>query len=335
MPSHGPGHESERERSISKSIFITGAFGFLGRHLAKAFAAAGWDVVGLGHCAIPAEEARRWGIARAVTGDVTADLLRAAAERAGPPEAIFHAAGAASVGESWADPERDHARTVTSTEEVIKATIGFAGPPPILYPSSAAVYGDSHAAPIPEDTPLEPISPYGRNKVSAENLLRAANREHGIGCGIIRYFSLFGEGLRKQILWDISRRALAGEAPLTLSGTGHELRDFMYAEDAARLALHVLDGVGRDCLIVNGGSGGATSVKELAGTLLSALSIDAQVVFTGAVRKGDPFALVADVSRLEALGFAPVWDLEKALDDYARWILGELGTSESGSLERA
>ena len=95
-------------------------------------------------------------------------------------------------------------------------------------------------------------------------------------------------GLRKQLLWDLSRRALGGEAPLTLSGTGGEHRDFIAVEDAAALIAGAAGRQQRPPLVLNGGSGAATSVHDLAAQLLKALGATQELRFNGLVRAGDP-----------------------------------------------
>src|SRR6202011_562447 len=103
--------------------------------------------------------------------------------------------------------------------------------------SSAAVYGAHGPGPIPETCPLLPVSPYGSHERYAEELCLLAARRYGLGCAIIRFFSLYGAGRRKQILWDIGRKLIDNPPGIQLFGSGEETRDFVYVEDAVELVL--------------------------------------------------------------------------------------------------
>lgn len=312
-------------------IFITGCFGFLGRHVAREYANQGWCVVGLGHHGMSESEQTAWGIDTAIVDHISADLIAATAEKHGAPSVLFHAAGAASVGLSWQDTRSDFARTVAVTEDVVEAVRRLPGSPLLIYPSSAAVYGVDHTKPISENDALRPISPYGLNKLLAEQLLCGAARLYGIRCAVVRFFSLYGTDLRKQILWDICQRLAHGESPLSLGGSGLEARDFLYGPDAARIIYALRDVSGEEPLIVNGSHGTPTSVAELANGLLTTLGIDTDIVFSNEIRKGDPAYLVADTTRLNEIGFTPNWSLEQGLTDYSAWIRAAIDNLPHGN----
>ncbi len=292
--------------------FVTGAAGFLGGAVAQALVGAGWRVAGF-------DVAPGWGegCAHWITGEVHRDALARAAAEIGLPELVFHAAGGSSVGASVADPEADFARTVLSVRETLAFLNAAAAGARLIYPSSAAVYGAASAGPLAEDAPLEPISPYGRHKLQAEAEIAAA----GVEAAILRFFSLYGPGLRKQLLWDLARRLAAGPRRLELAGTGEERRDFLYIDDAVRLVgLAMGARLSGAPLVLNGGRGEAVTVRQAAETLARALGSDAAIGFSGQTRAGDPAALAADVSAAKALGFSPQASFEDGVRRYARWF---------------
>lgn len=291
-------------------------------------------MVGLGHENPLAGKLEDWGIQASFLGRISVDSLKQAASQSGEPQVIFHAAGGSVVGASWQNPSTDFANTVLTTQAVIEATASFSKPPLIIYPSSAAVYGGQHSDKIAETVATRPISPYGVHKLASEELLKGAQRMYGVQCVIIRYFSLYGPELRKQLLWDISRRILDGERPLSLGGNGTETRDFLYATDAARLAYFVLDHAGEQPLIINGASGTGTEIRDLAGSLVAALGAEAEIVFTGEKRIGDPDHLIGDTQRLAELGFQAEHSLESSLQEYAAWAINAIqhGLTASGRL---
>lgn len=265
---------------MSRRALVTGAGGFLGGAFAHALAQEGWRVAAL----------RR------------GDSLTAALAALGPPELVFHAAGGASVGASLADPAADRADTLGTLEALLALLKAEAPGARLVYPSSAAVYGEAGPGPIPETAPLAPVSPYGAHKVEAEAMITAS----GLDAVIIRYFSVYGPGLKKQLIWELMNRLAARPAEIALSGSGEEVRDFLYVDDALSLARLTADAaLGPGPLILNGGSGVGHTIREVTETLVQAMGADAAIRFTGEVRAGDPRSLVADMTRAGRLGFAP------------------------------
>jgi UDP-glucose 4-epimerase len=303
--------------SSIRLIFVTGGEGFLGRHISRALQKAGRRVVSLGRPGLSSDELRVWGIEATARGTVARSLLEKAILEHGEPEWIIHAAGSSSVGASAADPERCFNQTVGSTSDVIGTIASLGSRPRLILISSAAVYGDGHYGPIPVTAEPAPISVYGRHKLAAEELARNA-AERGINVRIARFFSLYGPGLRKQLLWDVLTRVYAGEAALRLGGTGREQRDFLFADDAARLVL-TLANDGPDFQVVNGGRGEPVTVEQVVRLLLNAVGSKVDVTFSGVVRAGDPASLVADVSCLRRLGFEACFNLDAGLSRFAAW----------------
>ena len=292
--------------------FVTGAAGFLGGAVSAALVRAGWRVAGF-------DLAPGWagGCAHWITGALHRDALARAAGEIGVPDLVFHAAAGSSVGASLADPEGDFARTVGSLREALAFLRAEAPAARLIYPSSAAVYGAASAPALAESSELEPMSPYGQHKLQAETEIAEAGRD----AVILRFFSLYGPGLRKQLLWDLARRLASSPKRLELSGTGEERRDFLYVDDAVRLVgLAVEAPVGGEPLTLNGGRGEGVSVRRMAETLADAFGSQAAIAFSGETRPGDPTALVAEVSQARTLGFEPEVGLEDGCRRFARWF---------------
>lgn len=301
---------------------MTGAGGFIGSHVVTALTRAGWRVGATGHAGRPCDDAtvRCWG-------ELGGETLAAVAKQLGPIAAIVHCAGGSSVGPSWQDPAKDFERTVVSTLHVLDFMRAHAPDARLILLSSAAVYGAANAEPLHEDLPKRPISPYGAHKAIAEDLVASWSEHFGLSATTLRLFSVYGAGLRKQLLWELSRRALAGENPLTLFGTGEERRDFIAIDDAAALIVRAADPALQPPPVMNGGSGRAESVRDLAQGLLDALGCSAALGFSGEVKAGDPVSMVADARRAQAFGFTPTVSLKQGLAAYAAWARREAAAS--------
>jgi UDP-glucose 4-epimerase len=297
------------------SVLVTGAHGFLGRHVARAFASRGLLVRGLGHGSWPAEEWRRWGLAEWHATDVT---LEALLTYAGEPETIVHCAGSASVGFSMLRPYQDFQRTVGTTMSVLEfirtRTVGAR----LVYPSSGSVYG-SVAGPAAEDQPSRPYSPYAVHKLIGEQLCAEYGRVFGVASSVVRFFSIYGPGLRKQLLWDACNRLSRGGA--VFSGTGRERRDFLHVEDAVALIALAVERASPDAPVVNGGTGIAPSVAEVIDEVTTALPRNERPAFSGAGRPGDPETMVAEASRARTWGWAPRTGWREGVREYCAWFL--------------
>jgi UDP-glucose 4-epimerase len=302
------------------SVWVTGARGFIGSHLVRALAGAGHCVHGVGHGALEQAECTRLGLQSWINGEIEAANLDALAAVHGLPSAVFHLAGGSSVGLAIAHPFEDFSRTVTSTARLLEWLRVHSPQSRLIAASSAAVYGSGHSGPISEQAALTPMSPYGQHKLMMEQLCRSYAMSYGIGSSVVRLFSVYGTGLRKQLLWDVCSRLRENSRELVLGGTGEEVRDWCDVRDVVRLlAMFVQSPQAEPFRVINGGSGQPTRVSEVA-SLLAGHWGRVSVRFSGNVRAGDPFSLLADNAALRATGFA--WQIPPAqgIADYVRWF---------------
>jgi UDP-glucose 4-epimerase len=303
------------------TIWITGANGFIGRHLARALADAGQAVHGLGHGAMHDTERQGLGLRTWLNGEIDAANLNALVAGSGLPSTIFHLAGGSSVGLSIAQPFEDYSRTVASTARLLEWVRVSAPECRLIAASSAAVYGADHTGAISEDAALAPMSPYGQHKLMMEEHCRSYAASFGVRSTMIRMFSVYGAHLRKQLFWDICSRLQNGEQTLVLGGTGAELRDWTDIRDVVRLLVKIGENPQRETFeVINGGSGRGTSVADIAGMLVKHWGGDIPVRFSGKVRAGDPFSLLADNSRLRSLPFDWQITVARGLGDYVNWF---------------
>jgi UDP-glucose 4-epimerase len=300
---------------VTRQVLVTGANGFLGRHVSRIAAQHGDRVIGIGHGDWTEETWRDWGLAAWHELDVTLASLIA---HAGTPDLVIHCAGSSSVGFSFENPAQDFDRTVRTTSEVLEYIRTTTPGTALVYPSSAAVYGRSATLPISEESWLDPISPYGVHKKMAEDLCRSYASRFGVRVAIVRLFSAYGVELRKQLLWDACRKAMSGD--LRFAGTGRETRDWVNAEDVARLLLVAGEHAGPDAPTVNGATGQEVAIEEILRVLLDALGTTGRPEFTGDDRPGDPERYAGDPSRAQAWGWSPERMWPEGVREYARWF---------------
>lgn len=293
---------------------ITGAGGFLGRAVARVLVDAGYSIIGLGH------GVDKDGAFSAVAGSFWHDVdidLNALVTYADEPDVIVHCAGSASVAFSVAHPLEDFHRTVVSTMAVLEYMRLHSPSTTLIYPSSAAVYGNAERLPIEIEDALRPASPYGIHKKMAEEACQSYAGAYGLRVAMIRFFSLYGEGLKKQLLWDACQKI--GRNDPTFFGTGEELRDWLHVDDAARLVLVAVPHASSECPVVNGGSGEGTPVRQILSTLFREVGTDVAPEFTGVVRRGDPLGYQAATGSALSWGWKPTITWQEGLRRYAAW----------------
>lgn len=302
------------------TIFLTGARGFIGQHACRYFADQGRTVVGIGHGAWTETEYRHCGLSDWLNGEIEPANLDAIAARHGAPECIVHLAGGSSVGPSFSAPAEDFRRSVIATSALAEWVRLHTPQTSIVMASSAAVYGAGHFGSIRESATCTPYSPYGFHKYMAELALSSYASSFGLRVACVRLFSVFGPGLRKQLLWDACTKLAQRARTLALGGHGTELRDWLHVEDAAKLLLCATRFANEKCPIVNCGTGIGTSVSAIAQELIARWGGETDLVFSGVARNGDPHSLVADISLARSWGWSPSENWRQGVADYVTWF---------------
>jgi len=284
-------------------VLVTGADGFVGRHLAPALQADGFEVV----------RHRR----------TDGDLAEVEPQVLGATR-VVHLAGRTFVPESWEHPARFYRDNVLATSRVLDFCRRTGAPIVCL---SSYVYGVPRGLPIAESHPLEPFNPYAHSKILAEEVVRFYAAHFGVAATIIRPFNLYGPGQDERfVIPTIVRQALDPAVPAI---TVHDLRprrDYLYVADLVSIILAALRGAPGG--VYNAGSGRSASVADVIGEIQRLTGTDKPVRVVGKPRAGEILDVVADVTRArEALGWRPQVSLRNGLREVVTWTRRTLATA--------
>lgn len=219
-------------------------------------------------------------------------------------------------------PMQDFERTVSTSLTLLEFLRSHSPGTIFIYPSSAAVYGNADALPIAESAPINPISPYGVHKEIAEELIRSYAHHFSLPVAIARFFSLYGPGLRKQLLWDACTKI--EKRDFDFYGTGQEVRDWLHVQYAARLLLILSSHASPDAVIVNSGTGKGTTVNEIVTLLIGKMNMQDLPRFSRIQKSGDPPGYIADIGKALGYGWKPEISLEDGIDEYVRWYRSDV-----------
>jgi UDP-glucose 4-epimerase len=296
-----------------KKVLVTGANGFLGRNLAFKFKSEGFHVTGIGHGKWYKEEFNRWGIDSWVESTITFEAL---INIKASFDVIVHCGGSGSVGFSNSNPYEDFQKSVQSTLSLLEYIRLQSPECKFIYPSSPSVQGDVGDLPIREDVISSPISPYGFNKKIAEELCMSYRNNYGLNIGIIRFFSIYGKGLRKQLLYDACKKMhLSQDSEIVFFGTGSETRDWINIEDATALILALANNLnGWD--VINGASGIRVPIRDVIELIAKEFDKVDCIKFNGVVREGDPLYYWADMTHTFTYDWRPSISLNAGIKDF-------------------
>lgn len=237
-------------------------------------------------------------------------------------DVCINAAGSGNVPYSLSHPLIDFEANTLDVIRLLDALRKYQPNCKYLHISSAAVYGNPTSLPVIETDKLQPVSPYGFHKFMSEIICREYHQLFGIQTSIIRPFSVYGPGLRKQLFWDICKKINeAGDSGITLYGTGLESRDFIYIDDLMNLIRLIIEQSDFKNDIYNAASGIETSIHEIT-QIIKTKKKSISIAFSGESRKGDPLNWRADVTKIKALGWSPKTSMNAGIYNYLDWFEG-------------
>ncbi len=322
----------------ARNVLVTGGAGYIGSHVCKALAEAGWTPVTFDNLSNGHDWSVRWGPLE--VGDIRdRDRLRAVV-KAYRPEGVLHFAGRIEVGESLQAPYDFYDVNVNGTLCLL-GVMAEAGVEALIFSSTAATYGVLETVPVREGHPRAPINPYGQSKLMAEQIIADMGAAAGTRWSCLRYFNAAGADPDREIgeahrnethLIPLAIEAARGlRTVFSVFGTdyptpdGSCIRDFIHVTDLARAHVlafqRLLDGGASTSF--NLGTGTGASVLEVLDGLETVTGLRVPTELRDQ-RAGDPPALVGDPAKaIEALRWTPRRsDLTTILADAWTWHTG-------------
>ncbi|MBD8084300.1 NAD-dependent epimerase/dehydratase family protein [Chryseobacterium caseinilyticum] len=230
----------------------------------------------------------------------------------------INCSGAASVPDSLHNTLRDFNLNAHNVLKIADSIKKHNPDCKLINLSSAAVYGNPKFLPICETDAISPVSPYGYHKKFAEEILEEYYQLFRIQSCSLRIFSAYGEGLQKQLLWDVFSKSQTHEN-ITLFGTGRETRDFIHVQDIIQCIDLIIDKGSFKADVYNIANGEQISIKSIAESLLKNLRFIGKLSFSGEEREGDPLYWVADIMKIKNLGYQQQVSISDGIKNYVKW----------------
>lgn len=306
------------------AVMVTGGAGYIGSHMVLRLADAGETVVVLDNLTTGFDWAidHRATLVQGHAGDI--EFVRKVL-RDNDISEVIHFAGSIVVPESVTDPLKYYGNNTATSRSLIEAAVAE-GVKHFIFSSTAAVYGMTGLAPVVEETPLQPMSPYGRSKLMTEWMLSDVAAAHALTYGVLRYFNVAGGDPQKRsgqstplathLIKVAAQTALGQRQKMDIFGTdfdtpdGTGVRDYIHVTDlieAHWLLLGYLRQGGASTTL-NCAYGQGYSVREVIDTVKTVSGVDFRVD-EGPRRAGDPASITATGEKVRAtLGWVPKHD---------------------------
>ena len=311
-----------------KQYLVTGGAGFIGSHIVRALLDQGAAVRVLDNFSSGKREnleglrnAKNGNRFEVVEGDVRDESVVADAVRG--VEVIFHEAAFVSVPESMEKPQACFDVNITGTSILFEAA-RKAGVRRAVIASSAAVYGDSDALPLKEDTPLRPLSPYAVSKHVDEMFAQLYTSSFGLEVVALRYFNVYGPRQRPDSMYaaavPIFIQRLRDSKPITIFGDGGQTRDLIFVGDVARANLIASEHLSAAGRIFNICTGQSTRILDLLDVLFKLFPNSPEPVFAPP-RAGDIYKSLGCPDKAEEIiGFKAQTSLADGLKETVNWM---------------
>lgn len=279
---------------MDAEILVTGADGFVGRHLVPALTALGCSVHALSK----------------QDGDIAScDLPFPGVRR------VFHLAARMFVPDSWKNPKHFYETNIIGVVNVLEFCRRHGASLTLV---SSYVYGHPQRLPIAENHPTEAFNPYSQTKIIAEEIARFYASHFGVRLTVIRPFNLYGPGQDSRFLIpSLIQQAVDPAAPFIRVADKRPKRDYLYIDDFVDLLVATLKEEAPGTY--NAGSGCSASIEELVAIINRVTGCNKPLVSDGTQRPDEVMDVAADISRAaEKLHWKPRVSLEQGIATMVR-----------------
>ena len=284
---------------INKKILIAGGYGFIGSYIFKKFRKKNKIVI-IG---------KKKNIKDNSKNKITLNNLY---NLNFIPDVIFHCAGSGTVSDAQKNKKNSFEDDYQSTKNLLDFCIKTKKKITFIYISSAAVYKNNSKI-------LKPSSIYGKNKLKSERFLKK-NLGNKMKLLIIRFFSIYGNGLKKQLLWDTCNK-IVQKKRLTFFGNGDEKRSWLHIDDAISIIILMLKVLKKKIIILDGHAYDVYKNRQIIEKIVANLKVINKIKFNNKKQNFVPSNQISKCNKLKILGWQPKMNLDKGIKKYILWFL--------------
>ncbi len=313
-------------------VLVTGGAGYIGSVVSEFLVQNGHEVVVVDNLSTGHRSAVPEGVSFREVNLLDTDSLNSIMSEG--VDAVCHFAASSLVSESMQRPLKYYENNIAGAVSLIKS-MKSSGVRKFLFSSTAAVYGEPESIPISEDSPLNPVNPYGNTKLCIEKMLSDCSEAWGLRYISLRYFNAAGatefhgedHEPETHLIPLVLDAAMGKRKELTVFGKDYHtkdgtcVRDYIHVKDLASAHLLALDALGGDFDgALNLGNGNGFSVLDVINAVEKVTGLKVPYRF-GDRRKGDPAVLVASSKKAEeVLGWKRLYpELEVIVEDAFKW----------------
>ncbi len=300
-------------------VLITGSEGYLAKNLAKKLSKQKIICYGVGRGNWKKKyQYKIWGYKFNINGSINNRLLKKLNNLSF--DYVIHCAGGTSPINSFINSiskKQDYKNNVLSIRYVLDYILRKKKKTKIIFISSASVYGNNFKK-LTENSKINPLSIYAKNKFLAEKLCHDYYKKYKINILILRGTSIFGPGLRKQFIHDACLKITKNKH--IFFGTGNEIRDYIYIDDFCNLINRILKIGFKDFKIINVGTGKGTKISKIIHYIKKKLKGKITPKFNKFGYKTNPKRIVVDNKKAKKFNWHPKIKFYDGLDNYIKWF---------------
>mgnify|MGYP003685492051 CR=1 FL=1 len=297
---------------MKRKILITGSSGYIAKNIAIKLKKKNFLIYGIGRGKWTKKDYKKWGYIDQINGRLTKKNLSKYNFKF---DFIIHCAGSGIVG---LRKKKDFNNNVKSTISLLNFIRKTQNKPKIIFMSSYSIYGNNFKDSISEKFVTKPVSIYAINKKKAENLLLNFSKKYTADLMILRIASLYGEGLKKQLIYDACLKISKGLN--NFFGTGREKRDFIHISDLVNIVLYFCKKGFSNSNIVNCGSGRGRKIKDVLKLISKDFKMKNKIIFNKKKLNTNPINLISNIKQLKRIGVKPNKNFKIGVKQYVKWF---------------